>query len=91
MTARAGDALSHVCFGPPQAAFSVAILRRTNGRDLAIRGTREPGPSAAPDLFRPEFAWPHEPAEHREFGSSRLLAQALPAPAKTLFSGSYKY
>ena len=30
-----------------------------------------------PDLFPPEFAWPHEPAEHPVFGSGRLLAQAL--------------
>jgi hypothetical protein len=34
MTARAGDALSHVYFRPPQAAFSGAIFRQINDRDL---------------------------------------------------------
>jgi hypothetical protein len=91
MTARAGDALSHVYFGPSQAAFSGAILRRTGSFDLAAGRARGPGPPAARRFIPSGFAWPHEPAEHREFGFLRLLAQALPAPAKTLFISNDKY
>lgn len=35
MTARAGDALSHVNFRPPQTAFSSAICGQIGGRNLA--------------------------------------------------------
>ena len=91
MTARAGDALSHVYFGPPQAAFSVAILRRTNGRDLATAARANRVRRLRLIYSGPNLHGPHEPAEHREFGSSRLLAQALRAPAKTIFSGIFKY
>jgi hypothetical protein len=92
LVARLFDALSHIYFKPPQTAFSGPVfwtnqVSRFDHPPGDEDGNR--GPQA--DLFRPDFAWAHVPAEHREFGSRRLLAQALPSPTKTLFSGILKY
>ena len=78
MTARTGDALSHVNFQPPSTAFSGAILRVESGAaNWPSAGAADVAPSAASSVIPPEFAWAHERTEQAGFGSDGLLAQAL--------------
>jgi len=99
MTARAGDALSRVYL--MRCRTSISSLRkqhfpalffgRIGCRDLTLRRATRTGTVGRKPIYSARICMGHVPAEHREFGSRLLLAQALQSPTKTLFSGILKY
>jgi hypothetical protein len=91
MTARAGDALSHIDFTAPQTGFSGAVCDESCAAILPSAERRGQRRSPATRFIPSEFAWPHERGEHADFCSNRLLAQALRCATKTLFRNNSKY